>query len=45
MTISVIVTIANSSDTTTESGGVNLFINEQGLLLAFNPIVEFLTKL
>jgi hypothetical protein len=42
MTISVIVTIPNSSwanesengsDTTTESGGVNLFINGQDLLL------------
>ncbi len=46
MTINVIVTIPNNSwanesengnDTTNESGGVNLFINGQGLLLAFNP--------
>ncbi len=54
MTINVIVTIPNSSwvnesengsDKTTKIGGVNLFINGQGLLLAFNPIVEFLKKL
>jgi hypothetical protein len=54
MTINVIVTIPNSnwvnesengSDTATKSGGVNLFINGQGPLLAFNSIVEFLKKL
>ncbi len=54
MTINVIVTIPNNnwanesengSDTTTKSGGVNLLINGQGLLLAFNPVVEFLKKL
>jgi hypothetical protein len=53
MTIIVIVTIPNSnwanesengSDKSTKSGGVNLFINGQGLLLAFNPLVEFLKK-
>ncbi len=54
MTINVIVTIPNSnwanesengSDTATKSGGINLFINGQGLLLAFNPLIEFLKKL
>ncbi len=54
MTINVIVTIPNNSwanesengnDTTTESGDVNLFINGQGLVLAFNPFVEFFKKL
>jgi DNA-directed RNA polymerase len=53
MTISAIVTIPNSSwvkenengsDTTSESGDVNLFINGQGLLLAFNPIVKLFKK-
>lgn len=53
MTIIVIITIPNSnwasesengSDTSTKSGGVNLFINGQGLLLAFNPLVEFFKK-
>ncbi len=54
MTINVIVTIPNKSwanesengsDTTTESGVVNLFIIGHGLLLVVNPIVEFLKKL